>query len=127
MSSRTQLVELVNLRLGAYNSQLQDGLSKYIWKFGDKCVPLLILKKDNEIELANSVYTNKFESFLPCCVSKNKERYHLPIFIHHDVDVLANLYYYDYDAFRSQIDNAEINESYIRGVAGICVNYDKCF
>lgn len=42
---QTQLVKLVNLRLGAYNSQLQDGLSKYIWKFGDKCVPLLILKK----------------------------------------------------------------------------------
>ena len=45
---QTQLVKLVNLRLGAYNSQLQDGLSKYIWKFGDKCVPLLILKKENE-------------------------------------------------------------------------------
>ena len=100
----------MNLRLGAYNSQLQDGLSKYIWKFGDKCVPLLILKKDNEIELANSVYTNKFAIFLPCSESKNKEGYRFPIFVYHDVDVLANLYYYDYNAFRSQIDNAEINE-----------------
>ena len=107
---QTQLVKLVNLRLGAYNSQLQDGLSKYIWKFGDKCVPLLILKKDNEIELANSVYTNKFAIFLPCSESKNKEGYRFPIFVYHDVDVLANLYYYDYNAFRSQIDNAEINE-----------------
>ena len=107
---QTQLVKLVNLRLGAYNSQLQDGLSKYIWKFGDKCVPLLILKKDNEIELANSVYTNKFAIFLPCSESKNKEGYRFPIFAYHDVDVLANLYYYDYNAFRSQIDNAEINE-----------------
>lgn len=109
-TQQTQLVKLVNLRLGAYNSQLQDGLSKYIWKFGDKCVPLLILKRDNEIELANSVYTNKFAIFLPCSESKNKEGYRFPIFVYHDVDVLANLYYYDYDAFRSQIDSAEINE-----------------
>lgn len=109
-TQQTQLVKLVNLRLGAYNSQLQDGLSKYIWKFGDKCVPLLILKRDNEIELANSVYTNKFAIFLPCSESKNKEGYRFPIFVYHDVDVLANLYYYDYDSFRSQIDSAEINE-----------------
>jgi len=68
------------------------------------------LKKDNEIELANSVYTNKFAIFLPCSESKNKEGYRFPIFVYHDVDVLANLYYYDYNAFRSQIDNAEINE-----------------
>lgn len=107
---QTQLVQLVNLRVGAYNSQLQAGLSKYVWKFGDKCVPLLILKKDNEIELANSVYTNKFAIFLPCSEVKNKEGYRFPIFAYYDVDVLANLYYYDYDAFRSQIDSAEINE-----------------
>lgn len=107
---QAQFVNLVNLRLGAYNSQLQDGLSKYIWKFGDKCVPLLILKKDNEIELANSVYTNKYAVFLPCSENKNKKGYRFPIFVYHDVDVLANLYYYDYDAFRFQIDNAEINE-----------------
>lgn len=109
-TQQTQLVKLVNLRLGAYNSQLQDGLSKYIWKFGDKYVPLLILKKDNEIELANSVYTNKFAIFLPCSESKNKEGYRFPMFVYHNVDVLANLYYYNYDAFRSQIDSTEINE-----------------
>ena len=57
------------------------------------------------------MYTNKFESFLPCCEYKTKNGITFPIFIHHDVDVLANLYYYDYDAFRSQIDNAEINEA----------------
>ena len=87
-----------------YSNQLRAN------KTGDKCVPLLILKKDNEIELANSVYTNKFAIFLPCSESKNKEGYRFPIFVYHDVDVLANLYYYDYNAFRSQIDNAEINE-----------------
>ena len=107
---QAQFVKLVNLRLGTYNSQLQDGMSKYIWKFGDKCVPLLILKKDNEIELANSVYTNKYAVFLPCSENENKKGYRFPIFVYHDVDVLANLYCYDYDAFRFQIDNAEINE-----------------
>lgn len=107
---RVQLVKIVNLRLGAYNSQLQDGLSKYIWKFGDKCVPLLILKEDNRVELANSVYTNKFIILLPCSKSVRKEGYRIPIFAYHDLDVLANLYYYNYEAFKSQIDDAEINE-----------------
>lgn len=105
---KRQLVELVNLRLGAYNSQLQNGLSKYIWKFGDKCVPLLILKKENKIELANSVYTNKFNIYLPC--NENKKEYRFPLFMYHEVDVLSNLYYYNYDEFRSQIDNVEIDE-----------------
>ena len=105
-----QLVNLVNLRLGVYNSQLQYGLSKYIWKFGDKCVPLLILKKDNKIVLVNSVYTNEFAFFLSGDKRGKQEEYRFPMFLYNDVDVLANLYEYNYDSFRSQIDNTEINE-----------------
>lgn len=104
-----QFVELVNLRLGVYNSQLQDGLNKYIWKFCDKDVPLIILKKANKVILADSVYTNKFAFFLPD-EKKEKPEYRLPMFLYNDVEVLANLYECNYDSFRSQIDSAEINE-----------------
>lgn len=107
---KMQLIKLVDLRLGKYNSQIQNKLSSYIWEFGDKFVPLIISKKDNEIELINSMYANNFEFFEQYDESSNKKWYHVPTFAYYDVDVLANLYYYDYDAFRSQIDNADINK-----------------
>lgn len=104
-----QFLKLVNLRLGAYNSQLKDEYSKYVWTFGDKCVPLLIIKNGDKIELESSIYTKKFVIFLPCEGSDDDRGYRMPLFIYQDVNVLANLYHYDYDAFRKQIDSSDIN------------------
>lgn len=106
---QTQLLKLVNLRLGVYNNQLKDEFSKYVWIFGDKCVPLLVIKKDAGVELTSSIYTDKFVIFLPCTGSEDKRGYRMPMFVYQDIDVLGNLYYYDYDAFRKQIDSSDIN------------------
>ncbi len=106
---QAQFIKLVNLRLGAYNHQLRDESSKYVWMFGDKCVPLLIIKNGDTIELVNSVYTKKFVIFLPCDESADDRGYRMPLFIYQDISVLANLYHYDYDAFREQIDSSDVN------------------
>lgn len=105
-----QFLKLVNLRLGAYNSQLKDEFSKYVWTFGNKCVPLLIIKNGSKIELTSSVYTNKFVIFLPCAESNDARGYRMPLFVYQDIEILSNLYYYDYDAFHEQIDNSDANE-----------------
>lgn len=107
---QAQLVQLVNLRLGTYNRQLEDGHSKYTWIFGDKLVPLLIDKEENKIKLVNQIYTNKIAIFLPCVDSIDEKGYRMPLFAYQDVETLANLYYYDYDIFRYQIDESDINE-----------------
>ena len=64
---QSQFVKLVNLRLGAYNSQLKEDVSRYNWKFGEKYYPLLICKKDGRTELSSSLYAKNYMVFLLLC------------------------------------------------------------
>ena len=110
MALYLQFVKLVNLRLGAYNSQLKEDISRYNWKFGEKYYPLLIYKKDGRTELTSSLYTKRFVVFIPSEDSENERGYKMPLFIYNDVDVLSNLYVCNFDAFYQQIDDSDINE-----------------
>lgn len=105
-----QFLKLVNLRLGAYNKQLNGEINRYNWKCGEKIYPLLIYKKDGQIELASSLYTNRFSIFLPKEDGSDERWYKMPLFIYNGADVLSNLYFYDYDSFYQQIDDSDINE-----------------
>ena len=107
---QSQFVRLVNLRLGAYNGQLKEDISRYNWRFGEKYYPLLVCKKDGRTELTSSLYTKSFEVFIPCEESADERGYKMPLFIYNDVDVLSNLYAYNYDAFHQQIDDSDIND-----------------
>lgn len=107
---QSQLVKLVNLRLGAYNSQLKEDISRYNWKYGEKYYPLLICKKDGRTELTSSLYTKSFAVFIPSEDNADERGYKMPLFIYNDVDVLSNLYVCDYVAFYQQIDDSDINE-----------------
>ena len=97
-----QMIWLVNLRQGAYNAQLPEGYSKYSWVFENRNVPLLIFKSGNTIELSNAVYSNKFAIFLPDEENNVQKGFRMPLFVYQSVDILSNLYYYDYDAFYEQ-------------------------
>lgn len=105
-----QFLKRVNLRLGAYNKQLNGEINRYNWKCGEKIYPLLIYKKDGQIELASSLYTNRFSIFLPKEDGSDERGYKMPLFIYKGADVLSNLYFYDYDSFYKQIDDSDINE-----------------
>lgn len=106
-----QLSKLVNL----YNklcqkNQLDNALNKYDWMFGDKYVPLLIVKQDNKVEFTSAIYTNKIYIFLSEPEKKAEQDCRMPLFAYQSLDVLSNLYFYDYDVFYSQIDSSDINE-----------------
>lgn len=105
-----QFVKLVNLRLGAYNGQLKEDISRYNWKFGEKYYPLLVCKKDGRTELTSSLYTKSFVVLIPSKDGADERGYKIPLFIYNDVNVLSNLYVCDYDAFCQQIDDSDINE-----------------
>ena len=104
-----QLIKLINLRNGAQNHRLNDEYSRYLWTFDGKYVPLLIWKKGCSIELVNTIYTDKFAIFIPCPDSDDEKGYRVPLFAYHEAEVLSNLYHYDYEAFRKQIDHSDIN------------------
>ena len=105
-----QLIKLINLRHNANGARLKDGYTKYLWKFDGKYVPLIIFKKGHSIEFINSVYTDKFAIFLPSDKRDDEKGYRMPLFAYQNADVLSDLYYYNYEAFRRQIDNSDINE-----------------
>ena len=107
----SQFMQLVNLRLGLYSEQLKGDFLKYVWIFENKFVPLLIEKKDDKIELSSAIYTSKFAIFLPSEENEDERGYRLPLFTQQDAEVLGNLYRYDYDAFRNQLDSSDINET----------------
>ena len=104
-----QITRLVNFRKGGGNISVEEGLSRYNWKYNDKYVPLLVTKSGNEIRLDNSIYTNHYAIFIPDG-KKNSPEYRMPLFAYHEIDILSNLYKYDYAEFYKQIDNTDINE-----------------
>ena len=107
-----QLRNLVNIRIGAYNDRFPEGYSKYLWKFEEKYVPLLIVKNEKEtklLQLINAVYDKRYGIFLPDENGDVSPGYRMPSFIFQDIDVLCNLYSYDYSALYSQIDDSDFN------------------
>lgn len=103
-----QLQKLVDAFRGNFTSQSVDEYHKYQWSFDGKDVPIIIRKSDDEIELINAVYTEKLAIFLPDDDS-DSTWYRMPLFASFDAKTLSNLYYYDYDCFRRQIDICDIN------------------
>lgn len=104
-----QLVKLINLRYGAQNNHIKEEYSKFLWTFDGKYVPLLIWKENGNVEIVSTIYSDKFEIFLPCSDSDDEKGYKMPKFFYHDEYILCNLYRYDYEAFRAQIDHSDIN------------------
>lgn len=109
--SHHQLKNLVNLHIGAYNDQIPEGYSKYLWVFEGRYIPLLIVKhKDtNLVQLVNAVYDNHYGIFLPDENDGVNPGYRMPSFVYQDIDVLCNLYAYDYEALYAQIDGSDYN------------------
>ena len=105
---QTQFIKIVNIRLGAYNKNIKDEISIFNWNFGGKYFPLLIIKKEDHIELVNSLYTDKYAVFIPDPQEVGRG-YRMPLFVYHGADVLGNLYSYDYEAFKKQIDDCDYN------------------
>lgn len=109
IEQQNQLDNLINIRLGRKNHLIQEGYTKYNWKFGDKDYPLLIIKNNSTIEMVSSLYTKQLGIYLPCEHAEDKKGYRMPLFPYHDVALLSNLYYYDFNVFKEQIDASDIN------------------
>ena len=111
--SKEQIVQfkkLVNAFRGNLTNHSTDVYHKYQWSFDGKDVPIIIKKDEDKIELINAVYNEKFAIFLPDDDSDSKW-YRMPLFASIDYKTLSNLYYFDYDCFRKQIDTCDINET----------------
>ena len=111
--SKEQIVQfkkLVDAFRGNLTNHSTDVYYKFQWFFDGKDVPIIIKKDEDKIELINAVYNEKFAIFLPDDDSDSKW-YRMPLFASIDYKTLSNLYYYDYDCFRKQIDTCDINET----------------
>lgn len=111
--SKEQIVQfkkLVDAFRGNLTNHSTDVYHKYQWSFDGKDVPIIIKKDEDKIELINAAYTKKIAIFLPDDDSDSKW-YRMPLFASIDYKTLSNLYYFDYDCFRKQIDTCDINET----------------
>ena len=127
-SERLQLIELVNLRIGAYNYRLKEEISRYDWKYGDRYVPLLVIKENESITLESAIYTDRYAIFLPDENDEKTKENRMPLFVCHKENVLGNLLVNDFHAFRKQIDDCNYNEktgsALLEGVLRIINVYD---
>lgn len=104
-----ELINIVNVRLGKYNNQFEDSYGRFIWTYGGCNVPLILQKDEEKTTLYNSVYTENLHAFIPS--EKNIDiKYRLPLFLYHEAITLSNLYKFDYEKLREQIDFTNINE-----------------
>lgn len=104
-----QLADLVRMKRGLKNSLLTEKYHTYNWMLGDKYVPVIVIRhsNDEENDLRNAIYTRT----LRVATSDGEGRYFkVPLFEHVDIHVIKNLYQYDYDWLKEQIDDADINE-----------------
>lgn len=107
---KKQLARLVDIYRGAVNDKLSGPICKYTWQFGDKYVPLLVVRSENgKNDFISSVYTDKMAVFLPYEKDGREDGYRMPLFLYQDKDILSNLFYYDFDAFKAQIDASDFN------------------
>ena len=75
---------------------------------GDKYVPVIVIRHDNDEEndLCNAIYTRTIR----IATSDGKGKYfNIPLFEHVDTHVIKNLYRYDYDWLKEQIDGSDVN------------------
>lgn len=106
-----QLAYLMEIKRGLHNSHLPEYICKCDWKFGDKDYPLLTIRKpDGTNELASAIFSDKVAVFLPNENDEQGRGYKMPLFCYQDISAFSNLYLYDYDALRRQIDSCDINE-----------------
>ncbi len=108
---RLALSYLVDLRNGIYNDSISDELTKYLWSFKGKYIPVFIKKhKDGTIELINALFSAEKRAITTRFDEDSDEPYTLPVFVYCNAETLANLYKYDYDSLYAQIDLATISE-----------------
>lgn len=82
-----QFVEIVNVRLGVYNKHFNEGINKYVWRFGNKYVPVIVIKHNESIELVDALYTTKISVIIPYTEDGQEKGYQVPLFIYQDIEV----------------------------------------
>lgn len=103
-----QFHKLVDIFHNESTFKLTDGFYKHLWSFDGKNIPIIINKQKDKIELTHAVYTDKIALFYPD-EEDDSITYRVPVFMGVEAEVLSNLYYYDYDLLRKQIDDSDIN------------------
>lgn len=107
--TRKELVDIVGLKNGIHNKYFTSQIHIYNWKLENKYIPIIIIRNENDEknELANAIYSRKNQMFVK---NEEDEYFKVPILGNIDIQVLSNLYYYNYDYFYEQINKADINE-----------------
>lgn len=104
-----QLADLVCVKRGLRNNLLTEKFHTYNWMFGDRYVPVIIIRHDNDEEndLYNAIYTRTIRT---ATSNEDGKYFKIPLFEHIDTHVIKKLYRYDYDLLKEQIDDADVNE-----------------
>lgn len=103
-----QLYHLVYLKDLIHKKNDEFILERFEWQFGDAYYPILVYKNENEINMGSTVYTDKMNLVVSC--EGSSEYFKMPLFLKNTVEILGNLYYYDWNNMRFQIEQTDINE-----------------
>ncbi len=104
-----QLEDLLRMKKGLKNNLLTEKIHTYNWMLEDKYVPVIVIRHDNDDEnnLYNAIYTNNVRASV---ANENGQHFIVPLFEQIDMHVIKNLYRYDYEWLKDQIDSADVNE-----------------
>ncbi|MDR3598075.1 hypothetical protein [Clostridium sp.] len=107
--TRKELVDIVDLKNGIHNKYFTNQIHIYNWKLENKYIPVIAIRNENDEKnkLINAIYSKENQMFVK---NEKDEYFKVPILNNIDVQVLSNLYYYNYNYFYEQIDKADINE-----------------
>lgn len=103
-----QFKQIVKTYYDIFSKDTADGYYKFLWSFDSKFIPIVINKSNNTVKFFNGVYSNKLAIYLSDEDSEEKG-FRMPLFANQKAETLSNLYLYDFELFRKQIDNSEVN------------------
>lgn len=81
----------------------------FVLTIEDKLLPIIFYGKSPDIKVENFLYSNKIK----LSISSDNNHYNVPNFAYLSSYQLCNLYYYDHNAFKKQIEQENVNENTI--------------
>lgn len=125
---RAQIDLLCNIKAGRTHFNTDAKVFLYTWKFREKSWPTVVDVSGDEVKLYGYVFNTNFQFSLGGPDGKDAHgklpegAYIVPNFLRLEPELLANLYWYDYEAMYEQIDRTVVNEKTADELNGLALN-----
>lgn len=114
-TDRAQIDFLCAIKAGQIHFETEQSTFQYIWTFREKVWPIIVDTTEKKIKISSCVFSTEICTFYSSTPMQNDDvtdnPYPVPNYIFLSPEILANLYFYDFESMYEQIDRTIFNET----------------